>query len=169
MHVALMLVSVAFFIVDGHAARPVLDSKGRPTGLINANPDPNGTPWIAGGIQPKTPQEYSAGLARARIRARSAMLPERALPASVDNSKQKMLVPIFEQWQGSCGAASGTGYVYTYEINSLRGGLDASLRENQYPYNWVWHFTNEGSQDIGSWNHNTFELAHNLGLSLIHI
>jgi hypothetical protein len=163
-YAVLLLASVALIVPDGHAGRPVLDSQGLPTGLINANPDPNGTPWMAGGMQPKSPQEYSAGLAKARLKTRSLIMPPRVLPASVDNSKHKMLVPIFEQWQGSCGAASGTGYVYTYEINCLRGGLDAKLKENQYPYNWVWHFTNEGSQDKGAWNHDTFELADHLGI-----
>ncbi len=160
----LMFVGISFLIQPAHAGRAILNAKGLPTGLINANPNPVGTPWIAGGAEPQSPQVYKAQLIEARFQAQSMVLPQRVLPASVDNSKQKMLVPIFEQWQGSCGAASGTGYVYTYEANCLRGGLDGSLPENQYAYNWVWHFTNQGDQDKGAWNHNTYELAKNLGI-----
>ena len=29
---------------------PILDENGSETGLINVNPNPNGEPWIAGGI-----------------------------------------------------------------------------------------------------------------------
>ncbi len=38
---------------------PILDENGNATGLINMNPDPDGEPWIAGGLPPLTEEDIA--------------------------------------------------------------------------------------------------------------
>ncbi|MDY0016994.1 MAG: T9SS type A sorting domain-containing protein [Candidatus Delongbacteria bacterium] len=118
--------------------------------LINVNPDPNGEPWIAGGWKMPDAEEM------AKIDALPKLtLPERykksvkSLPYQLDNSQLMYFRPIFNQMGGSCAQASGVGYVYTYEMNSLNG-TDASLPENQFPTHYTYNYLNEGSGEIGS-------------------
>lgn len=118
--------------------------------LINVNPDPNGEPWWAGGWKMPDAEEM------AKIEALPKLaLPERykksakSLPYKLDNSDLMFMRPVFNQQGGSCAQASGVGYVYTYEINSLNG-TDASLEENQFPTHYTYNFLNSGSGDIGS-------------------
>ncbi len=69
-------------------------------------------------------------------------------PAVVNNLLTKYFPPIFNQAGGSCGSASRIGYMFTYEINRLRG-VDATLPENQYPTHFTWLLTNNGSGKEG--------------------
>lgn len=116
--------------------------------IINMNPDPDGEPWIAGGLPEITPE----------IRARIDAIPEMVLssvssklllPDAVDNSQNIFMRPIFNQSQASCAQASGVGYDFTYEINWARN-LPSNDEANQYPTHYTWNFLNGGSGN-GSW------------------
>ena len=47
------------------------------------------------------------------------VLPAFSLPVSVDNSTSTAFPPIIDQTGGSCAQASGIGYMFTYEVNTL--------------------------------------------------
>ena len=118
--------------------------------VVNVNPDPNGDPWFVGGIQAITneeeeqltkdihnlsiPKDYNTG---------------KSLPASIDNSNLPYFRPVFVQLGGSCSQASGVAYLFTYEINCVRG-LSSDVPENQYPSHFTYNFLNKGSGNNGS-------------------
>lgn len=70
------------------------------------------------------------------------------LPSSVDNSINMYFPPIFNQIGNSCAQASGTGYMFTYEMNALLD-RDASLAENRFSYLFCWNFINGGKDEGG--------------------
>jgi len=87
--------------------------------LINVNPDKNAEPWYAGGFPAMTPEkqaEYDS-IPKLDLTQESK---SKTLPVLVDNSQYIFMRPVFNQEQGSCGQASGTGYIITYEVNRLR-------------------------------------------------
>ncbi|OQX78874.1 MAG: hypothetical protein B6D61_04590 [Bacteroidetes bacterium 4484_249] len=116
--------------------------------LVNVNPDPDGEPWIAGGLRPLTPADYEFlnSLPELKIPDNKQV---KLLPVSVDNSEQPYFRPIFSQEGGSCAQASGIGYCFTYEIDFERG-VSADILQNQYPTHYTWNFLNGGSGG-GSW------------------
>jgi len=127
------------------ADRKIFDENGNWTGLINANPDPNGEVWTVGGYRPMTHEEEAA-------------IPEmplapkyrnRPLPATVDNTLNPEFRPIFNQVGGSCAQASSVAYIYTYEMNVLRK-LASNTPDNQFPYGYTYDFLNGGSTSNGS-------------------
>jgi hypothetical protein len=133
--------------------------------LINVNPDPDGEPWIAGGITrddwdqmtadlPSLDQIIPEGLAKT-----AAAEP----PDKVDNSVLPAFRPIFNQKGGSCAQASSVGYVFTYEINTLRG-LASNVDANQYPYDFSYNFCNSGSSKNGSNPNQGYEIAQLCGI-----
>jgi hypothetical protein len=141
------------------------DIHAQESGLINVNPDPDGEPWIAGGITreewdrmtadlPSLDQILSKGLAKA-----AAQNP----PDKVDNSILPAFRPIFNQKGGSCAQASSVAYVFTYEINTLRG-LSSNVTSNQYPYDFSYNFCNSGSGNNGSNPNQGFEIAQLCGI-----
>jgi len=71
------------------------------------------------------------------------------MPSKVDNSRYASFRPIFNQRGASCAQASGIGYLYTYEINYVRG-LSSQIAANQYPYDYTYNFLNDGDSLIGS-------------------
>ena len=117
-----------------------------PTELVNVNPDPNGEPWLAGGTRRLTEEEEAQIPELVIVEAYAGGT---ALPQRVDNSQSKHFPPIFSQKGGSCAQASGVGYIYTYEINALRGA-DAKLAENRYPPGFTYNFLNSGSNTQGT-------------------
>jgi hypothetical protein len=133
--------------------------------LINVNPDPNGEPWIAGGI---TKEEWDAsvsgmqelGPAPKSGLGKSLALP---LPDKTDNSVYASFRPIFNQQGGSCSQASSIGYVYTYEIDYLRG-LPANVAGNQYPYDFTYNFINSGSGNVGGFPEDAWAIVKALGV-----
>ncbi len=87
--------------------------------VINTNPDKNAEPWYAGGFPAMTPekQERFDSIPKLILTQESK---SKTLPVLVDNSQYIFMRPVFNQEQGSCGQASGVGYVFTYEVNRLR-------------------------------------------------
>ena len=110
--------------------------------LLNVNPDPNGEPWYVGKLRTLTAEDYLFLDALPRL-----TIPDnqkgKDLPAVVDNSQQPFFRPVFSQNGGSCGQASGIGYIFTYEIDRSRG-VAANTLETQYPTHYTWNFLNRG-------------------------
>jgi hypothetical protein len=131
--------------------------------LVNINPDPDGEPWLVGGLREPTEEEL-------------AQIPELLIveayaggtgpPERVDNSHSKHFPPIFSQKGGSCAQASAVGYVYTYEVNALRGA-DAALAENRYPPGFTYNFLNSGSNSRGSWMGSGWSLIQHNGIPTV--
>lgn len=97
--------------------------------LVNCNPDPNGEPWIAGGLPAITPEILTKMEAISPLeltpQSRSTVL-----PTKVDNSQKPWFRPVFNQgMDGCCGQASGIGYALTYEINRIRN-VNANVPEH---------------------------------------
>jgi hypothetical protein len=113
--------------------------------IVNLNPDPNGTPWLTGGVPILTPE------IQAIIDATSVMVRQSFLdpPEAIDNSQNDFMPPIFLQEHGCCAQASGVGYVFTYEMNWLRN-LSGDVLENQYPTHFTYNFLNNGNPNHGS-------------------
>jgi hypothetical protein len=133
--------------------------------LINVNPDPDGEPWIAGGITRDDWDQMTAGLP-----SLDQIIPEGLAktaaaepPDKVDNSVVPAFRPIFNQKGGSCAQASSVGYVFTYEINTLRG-LASNVAANQYPYDFSYNFCNSGSGNNGSNPNQGYEIAQLCGI-----
>jgi len=134
---------------------PVLDQNGNETGLINVNPDPNGEQWIAGGVSKEAWDKFVAGVPSLKLEGAEKRAPA---PEKADNTVSTAFRPIFNQSGGSCAQASSIGYVFTYEINTLRS-LAANVKQNQYPYDYTYNFVNSGSGSNGSMPSQGFEMA----------
>ena len=83
----------------------------------------------------------------------------------VDNSQKDWFRPIFHQDGGSCGQASGIGYLFTYEINRIRN-LPAHLpqhKHNQYPTHYTWNYLNSGT-GTGSWYYCGWDIIKDSGI-----
>ncbi|MBN1983908.1 MAG: hypothetical protein JW795_20415, partial [Chitinivibrionales bacterium] len=115
--------------------------------LINVNPDPNGEPWIVGGLPEWTPELQKKmeqipvlDMSKRRI----------SLPSSVDNSKKQFFRGVFNQGNfGSCAQSSSMGYTFTYEVNRLKNS-DATTTNNQLPPLFTYNFLNDGRGANGS-------------------
>jgi hypothetical protein len=116
--------------------------------IINVNPDPDGEPWIAGGLRPLTKEDWEFLNKMPKLTI-PGNYRNRVLPENLDNSLLPYFRPIFSQEGGSCGQASGIGYNFTYEIDRERQ-LAADIPENQYPTHYTWNFLN-GGEGYGSW------------------
>lgn len=118
-------------------------------GLINLNPDPEGEPWIAGGIDKKIWLEAFSEAIEMPASKEGALYRRAALPSSINNSTNKAFRPVFNQAGGSCAQASGVGYIFTYEINCQRG-FASDVLQNQYPYDYTYNFLNNGDGNTGT-------------------
>ncbi len=125
---------------------------------VNMNPDPNGEPWIAGGVLELTEEakERIRKMPRLDFSNRKIRLPDK-----VDNKKFKYFPPIFNQSGSSCAQASGVGIQFTYEINFIQDS-DASLDQNRFPSHFTWNFLNDG-EDNGSWSFTGFDILKDHG------
>jgi hypothetical protein len=121
--------------------------------IQNVNPDKNGEPWIVGGLRVPTDEEIS----KIPVLENLKTFGSKELPSSFDNSTQPYFRPIFNQTEGSCGQASGVGYLFTYEINRLRG-TSANTTSNQFPTHYTYNFLNGGSAANGSWMTDGWEI-----------
>ncbi|MFO8235406.1 MAG: PKD domain-containing protein [Bacteroidales bacterium] len=115
--------------------------------IINVNPDPDGEPWIAGGIRELTSEDYkkleNVPSLSERVRIK------RALPERVNNAELPYFREIFNQTGNCCAQASGVAYHYTYEMNRLKG-TEANSDSTLFPSHYTWNLVNYG-QDYGSW------------------
>jgi hypothetical protein len=116
--------------------------------VTNINPDPNGDPWIVGGLRELSLADYDMldKIPRWKPNTPAAT---KDLPLQVDNTVNPWFRPIFSQSGGSCGQASGVGYNFTYEIDYERQ-VSANTAQNQYPTHFTWNFLN-GGVGGGSW------------------
>lgn len=121
---------------------------GAQTQVTNINPDPNGDPWIVGGLRELTPEDYNMLNKLPQWKLENPVN-SRDLPLQVDNTTNPWFRPIFSQSGGSCGQASGVGYNFTYEIDYERQ-VPANVSQNQYPTHYTWNFLNGGNGG-GSW------------------
>jgi len=112
---------------------------------ININPDTTAEPWIVGGYRELSNNEINA--------IPELFLPEfskrATLPYRINNSKQPYFRSIVLQADGSCSQNSGVAYVFTYEINYLRG-LYSKDSVNLYPSHFTYNFLNGGDGKNGS-------------------
>jgi hypothetical protein len=155
-----LLPIVSFFTLQAQDA----NSTGE-TALINVNPDPNGEPWMAGGI---TREQWAASLTNVPELGKPPQnklgkILAKTLPAQVDNSTSIFFRPIFNQQGGACAQASTIGYVFTYELNFLRR-LPGTISSNQYPYDYTYNFLNSGSGNNGSYPDQAWALAKATGI-----
>jgi hypothetical protein len=138
-------------------------------GTINLNPDPDGEPWVIGGIQPLT---YEQQLIVDEIPLITGYNPAIQLPYSVDNSQHRYFRDIFNQQGGSCAQAAGIGYIFTYEINRLRDIINPDPQlynakfnpDNQYPTHYTYNFLNSGDGDLGSWYYDGWDIISSSGV-----
>lgn len=119
----------------------------------NVNPDSNGEPWIVGGLRIPTDEE----LLKIPVLENREKTDGKELPSTFDNSTRSCFRPVFNQTDGSCGQASGVGYLFTYEINRLRG-TSATTTSNQFPTHYTYNFLNGGSGSNGSWMTDGWEI-----------
>jgi hypothetical protein len=143
---AMMLASlfIYFTFADEQSMKPIFNAYGNETGSFNVNPDPNGEQWIV------TPLKMTSER-RAMLDALPEWEPRKkthALPSMVNHFKEPEFRPIFTQKGGSCSAASGTGYVYTWEANILTGALGQT---NRCMYFFGYNFLNNGNSENGIW------------------
>jgi len=115
--------------------------------MRNINPNPNGDPWIVGGIaassfgvQDTTPVLQLTSGSQSTL-----------LPYMVDNSKRPYMRSIFLQQGMSCVHASSVGYAFTYEMNRIKNvHFSPSDSTTYYPYRFTYNFSNRGSDTTGS-------------------
>ncbi|MBN1980066.1 MAG: hypothetical protein JW795_00935 [Chitinivibrionales bacterium] len=160
------VVSTAFLIMiailsSGYAQQKIYDAQGQWNGLYNMNPDPNGEPWIAGGLAPMTAEQRAAYDALPFFEL-PAELAGRSLPKTVDHSTEPAFRPIFLQEGGSCGQASGICYHFTFERNQLYNA-NGKEQKNQCAPGIAWNFLNTG-KDQGSWPHDGYAIAAAMGV-----
>jgi len=111
----------------------------------NVNPDKNGIPWFVGGLRVPSIEEIN----RIPVISQSFKNSKDELPSSLDNTKKKYFRPVFSQIGGSCAQASGIAYTFTYEINRNRH-TSANEQANQFPSHYTYNFLNNGSDTVGS-------------------
>lgn len=134
--------------------------------LVNCNPDPNGEPWITGGLPAITPEILTKmeAISPLELTPQSRLT---VLPTKVDNSQKPWFRPVFNQgMDGCCGQAAGIGYALTYEINRIRN-LNANVPEHQYPTHFTWNYLNEEFPERGSWYFDGWEIVNQMGVPTV--
>lgn len=86
----------------------------------------------------------------------------KAYPKFVDNSVSKYFPKIFTQIGNCCAQASSIRYMFTYEINALRGKSAEDIN-NVYSSQYTWHFLNYGI-NLGSYYWDGLEIAKDNGI-----
>ena len=117
--------------------------------LINVNPNPNGTPWLVGGLRIPTNEELSK-IPLIELSSDDLHRQPNSLPSALDNTTQPYFRPVFDQADGSCSQSSGVAYNFTYEYNREHN-TSAALSQNQFPSHYTYNFLNKGSGNNGSW------------------
>lgn len=143
-----VLIFVTLFTNQIHGQRPILDEFGNETGLINHNPDPDGEPWISGGLKPLTPEQEIRASRIKELEVSEEIL-RRHLPSELILTDDSEFAPIFNQAGGSCAQASGVSYLYSYQMNVLEGVSATS--DNTRAYGFTHNYLNGGKNASGSW------------------
>ncbi len=140
----------------------IYDESGQWHGLFNSNPDPDGDPWIAGGLPDLTPedQDYYKSLPLFTM----GEAPRADLPLTVRHTTSPYFRPVFIQWGGSCGQASSIGYHYTFERNQALNIPCNSNADNMSSYIFTWNFVNDGINQ-GSWPAWGYQIAQYMGVA----
>ena len=116
--------------------------------IENMNPDPDGKPWMAGGVKEPTAEELAEINAIPKLQL-TTISENTTLPNSVDNSTLDYWPGIgYQGPYGNCAQYAGIHYTFTYEINRVRN--NTTTTENTYHHNYTWNFLNNGSPDNGS-------------------
>jgi hypothetical protein len=133
------------------------------TSVRNVNPDPNGEPWLVGGmiVTPEVLKKMESipqwpgphGLDKTTATA--------TLPDHVYNYLNTEFPPTFGQAGNCCSAASGIGYCYTYEANVVKG-TSATSANNQCAYGFIYDFLNGGNNQ-GIWYYDAWDIAKKTG------
>lgn len=78
---------------------------------------------------------------------------EDALPDHWNNALTKYFPPFFYQSGPSCMGSAFTGYMFTHELNALRG-LDGGLEDNQMAifFGWLLTYQNTSKEDVEMYN-----------------
>ncbi|HQP03151.1 MAG: T9SS type A sorting domain-containing protein [Bacteroidales bacterium] len=79
----------------------------------------------------------------------------KSIPYMVDNSQLEYFRPMFSQAGMSCGQASSTGILFTYEMNRARD-VAANVNEHLYPTHFVYDWA------AGDWGSNGVSYYHTL-------
>lgn len=146
--------------IYAYEGRPVYDEDGNKTDLINYNPDPNGEPWLGGGMTQESAETRERlnkmPTLPSRNYKRDGSLPEEVI--LIDNDE---FPPVFAQVGGSCAQASGVAYTYSYQLNVLNGVY--ATAENTRAYGYTHNFLNDGTKSKGSWYWDGWEILTNHG------
>ncbi len=117
--------------------------------LQNVNPDPDGPPWLVGGLRVLSESEISK-IPVIELSQDDLQRYPTTLPDVLDNTNQPFFRPVFNQADGSCAQSSGVAYNFTYEINRERNTSAISL-QNRFPSHYTYNFLNQGDGNNGSW------------------
>ncbi len=164
MNKSFISIGIAVIAVTGIFAQTSITTRNDlPAGLRNVNPDPNGEPWLVGGMK-ATPEaleilknipEWPGPRGLSKVSAAPA------LPDHVYNHQNPEFPPTFSQIGNCCSAASGIGYCYTYESNVLKGTA-ATTADNLCAYGFLYDFLDNGA-DQGCWYYDAWNIAKKTG------
>lgn len=156
----LLLILALLHCVWAFEGRPVLDESGNRTGLTNINPDPNGEPWIVGGVKPMTEAERKVAESFPKVEL-TAKTRNRALPREVLLMENDEFPPVFNQKGGSCAQASGVAYLYSYQMNVLEEKTGTT--NNTKAYGFTHNYLNGGDNSNGSWYWDGWRILQKVG------
>lgn len=149
-----------FIYSQSFKGRAIVDLNGNETGLVNMNPDPNGEPWIAGGMKPPTKEQIEKMKSIPEVEFKRSTL-SRVLPPQVILIDNPEFPPVFSQVGGSCAQVSGVAYTYSYQLNVLKGVT--ATTENTRAYGFTHNFLNGGNNSGGSWYWDGWEILSHQG------
>lgn len=157
---AIVFILLTISLLHAFEGRPWIDEQGNETDLINYNPDPNGEPWLGGGLKPESAEERRRLMQIPELPSRnyrqSGTLPDEVI--LMDNDE---FTPVFAQVGGSCAQASGVAYTYSYQLNVLKGAV--ATDNNARAYGFTHNFLNDGTNSKGSWYWDGWEILSNHG------
>jgi len=136
--------------------------------LKNLNPDPNGEPWIVGGVTySEEEMEWYNSLP---VFTPTSESKSKELPDFVDNSTHPFFRSIFSQgYFASCAQASTIGYAFTYEINRLKDQSVIDIEPDdheqyRFPSHFTYNFWNKGNRLLGSFISNAVTTSREFGV-----
>ncbi|MEE0804723.1 MAG: hypothetical protein U0L77_04785, partial [Prevotellamassilia sp.] len=111
----------------------------------NFNPDWSLTEWLGNEPMPTALKrtKKSGEMTVQQVKDRTD------LPDHINAADTKYFPPVFNQVNGSCGAASRICYMLTHELNAYRD-LPGNVEENQLPSHFVYNLTygNSGKDEF---------------------